>query len=163
MNKKRYISAFSILETVVSMVVTAIVLGITFVLFSLLSERMADFKEQNQFTADFNRFSFAVTKDLFENESVTINDSSLTCYRDGAVPIEYKFNNNYLVRVKESYADTFKIPLKRIDTDTLISKNRKLFYVRIRCSVLLNEEITPLVFFKKLNTNELIKNTANGI
>lgn len=163
MNKKKYIGAFSILETVVSMVVTAIVLGITFVLFSLLSERMADFKEQNQFTADFNRLSFAITKDIFENESLTINDSSFTCYKNGEVPIEYKFSSNYLIRVKESYTDTFKIPLKKIAFDTLKNKNGTLFYQRIKCAVLLNEAITPLVFFKKLNTNELIKNTANGI
>ena len=55
MNKKYSVAAFSIIETVVSLVITAIVMGLIFLIFSILSERMIDFKQQNEDIADLNR------------------------------------------------------------------------------------------------------------
>lgn len=57
MNSKNSISAFSLIEAIVSMAITAIIMGFFFVIFSIVTERMLDYKNQNELVNDLNRLT----------------------------------------------------------------------------------------------------------
>ena len=72
---KTAIHAFTIIEALISMAVTAIVLAILFVLFTITSERLMDFKHQNEFVSDLNRMNYTLNKAIFENDTMYLQNS----------------------------------------------------------------------------------------
>ncbi|MFH6996248.1 hypothetical protein ACHRWY_27615, partial [Flavobacterium sp. FlaQc-48] len=61
-NSASSLPAFSIIEAVVGMVITAIIMGVLFVIFSIITGRMLDFKNQNQLVNDLNRLTYSLNK-----------------------------------------------------------------------------------------------------
>ena len=78
MNNRKMTSAFSIVEAIVGMAITAIIMSIIFVVFSIVTERMMDYKNQNESICDLNRLTYSVNKDIFENEKMTVIDNEIT-------------------------------------------------------------------------------------
>ena len=60
-------AAFTVIEAVIGMVVTALVVAIIFVVFTITSERLLDFKEANSVIVDRTRIAYVLNKDIFEN------------------------------------------------------------------------------------------------
>ena len=157
MNKK-YIQAFSIIETVVSMVITAVVIGLIFIIFTIMSERMQDFKNQNQYVADLNRMTYSINKDLFDSDKMVVDsENNITFIAYSGTTIKYNCTPNYFLRTKANFIDTFKIPIHRIHIDTLQNKDKRIVFERMSLTIDVNKEPMNLKFFKKIYPNELLK------
>lgn len=157
MSKQQYAPAFSIIEAVVSMVVSAIVIGLIFVVFTILSERMLDFKNQNQYVSDLNRLTYSLNKDIFESEKMIASDEGLVFYSYSGDRTTYVTNPEYLLRSREEFIDTFRIPVKQFRMDSLQNKTKTAVFQRLSINVSVNSQPMDLRFFKKVYTNELIK------
>lgn len=157
MSKKNYIPAFSIVETSVSLVISAVIVGLIFVIFTILSERMNDFKNQNQYVADLNRMTYSFNKDIFESEKMVPSDSVIVFYSYSGNAVKYSLYLNYFIRIKDAFVDTFFIPIKRIKLDTIQNKTRNKVFQRLTLNVDVNKESMQLKFFKKVYSNELLK------
>lgn len=157
-NNLKMVKAFSVVEAAFSMVITAIVIGLVFIVFAILSERMLDFKNQNQFVADMNRLSYALNKDIFDSDKMSSNDESIsfTCYSGDAV--KYLRYDDYTIRAKEGFLDTFKIPMTRFIIDTIRNKNNRIVFQRLNLKLNVNKQPMSLKFFKKVNSNQLMEN-----
>ncbi|MCF6133363.1 hypothetical protein [Flavobacterium wongokense] len=156
-NDKNTVKAFSVLEAAFSMVITAIVIGLVFVVFTILSERMLDFKKQNQFVADMNRLTYALNKDIFDNEAMAVNEEGIMFTGYSGNKVRYLRNEEYTIREKDGFLDTFQIPMKNFIVDTLQNKSKKVTFQRLRINIDVNKQPMDLRFFKKVYANQLIE------
>lgn len=151
------IQAFSITETVVSLVVTSIIVSLIFVIFNILSEQMHDFKKQNESIADLNRLSYVLTKDIFECENMHPAEKQIDFFSNSKGNINYVFAEEYIIRNQKEYTDTFKLKESRFKIDTLKNTNLKKVFSRIQMETTVNEQLVGLNFFRKVYANELIQ------
>lgn len=150
------VKAFSVIEVIVSMVIAAIILGITFTIFSITSERLLDYKNQNQLVNDLNRFSYSINKDIFDNDKLYFNNDELIFENYNDNNIKYLFEENRIIRNKQEFIDTFKIKLRHYQTDTVKSKNEKLIFQKIKMKILTDSVLLDLNFYKPIYANEIL-------
>jgi hypothetical protein len=154
-NKKLNIAAFSIMETIISMVITALIISIVFVLFSILTEKLFDIKKQNQLTNDLNRLSFAINKDIFENEKMIYSDSSWIFVSFNLKDtVEYQFKDSSVVRSKNEFMDTLGIKVIQMNRDSVWNKSKKIGFTKIKLSLEIDKRNTELDFYKRVYSNE---------
>lgn len=154
-NKKLNIGAFSIMETIISMVITALIISIVFVLFSILTERLFDIKKQNQATNDLNRLSFAINKDIFENEKMFYSDTTWTFVSFNLKDTtKYQFKDSIVVRSKKEFVDTLGIRVIQMNKDSVWNKSKKTGYSKIKLSLEIENRETDLNFYKRVYPNE---------
>jgi competence protein ComGF len=157
MNKMVNIPAFTIIEAVVSMAVTAIILAIIFVIFSITSERLYDFKIQNETIADLNRMNYTLNKSIFDGNKMSVSDNELIIDTYDGNQVKYTIYPDYFIRNGNKIIDTFKINVFKFKIDTLYNKSKTNIYQRLQCSIEINEHAESLNFYKKLYVNELLK------
>ncbi|WP_264566842.1 hypothetical protein [Flavobacterium sp. N3904] len=161
MNNRKMISAFSIVEAIVGMAITAIIMSIIFVVFSIVTERMMDYKNQNESICDLNRLTYSVNKDIFENEKMTVFDNEITFKGYSGENIKYSFLEDYTLRNNEIFIDTFKIKLNQIHIDTVKSKSEQFVFQKLKFNIEINENKMDLKFYKRIYANELLLKENN--
>lgn len=145
------------MEAVVGMVVMAVVMGIVFMIFTIISERMQDFKDQNQYVADLNRLTYSVNKDIFENEKWMAIEEGFVFYSYSGDRVLYSIRERYILRTKLEFIDTFNIPIKQLKLDTIGDSNKRIVFQKAKLLVEVNQQPMNLSFFKKVYADELIK------
>ena len=156
-SNKNSIPAFSLIEAIVSMAITAIIMGIVFVIFSIVTERMLDYKNQNELINDLNRLTYSVNKDIFENEKMNIIENGVIFNGYAGETVKYNFHEEYILRSKETFIDTFKIKLKQIVIDSVQNKSQRIVFQKLKLNVEVNEREMDLKFYKKVYANELLQ------
>lgn len=152
------VKAFSIVEVTVSMVVTAIVIGLVFIMFSMLSEQMLHFKEQSQEVSDLNRLCYAFNKDIFQNAQMSINEEEQIVFNaQTAHKIAYHVNENLFIRSKDDFIDTFHLSVTRFKIDTLFDKKKVRIYQRLLIEMKKEKKMDTLYFFKRINPVQLLE------
>ena len=151
------VPAFSIIEAVVGMAITAIIMGILFVIFSIITGRMLDFKNQNQLVNDLNRLTYSLNKDIFEKEKMIVLQNEIYFYGYTGEKIHYQFSDDYILRNSETFIDTFRIKLNKMDIDTVKNKSEQFVFQKIKLNIESNEKKLDLRFYKRVYPNELLK------
>lgn len=159
LNTKFFIPAFSIIETVVGMVITAIIMGVLFVVFSIITGKVFDFKNQNQLVNDLNRFTYSLNKDIFEKEKMKVVENEIHFKGYTGQRVYYQFYDHYILRNSENLIDTFKIKLNKMTVDTVKSKSEQFIFQKLKLNIDSNERETDLRFYKRLYPNELLEKT----
>lgn len=157
LNSKLFLPAFSVIETVIGMVITAIIMGVLFVIFSIITGRAFDFKNQNQLVNDLNRFTYSLNKDIFEKENMIIVENEIYFKGYTGDRVSYQFFNDYILRNSETFIDTFKIKLNKMIVDTVKSKSEQFVFQKIKLNVDSNEKEMDLRFYKRVYPNELLE------
>ena len=157
MNNRQTLPAFSIIEAIVGMAVTAIIMGIVFVIFSIVTERMLDYKNQNQLVNDLNRFTYSINKDIFDNEKMALADHEVVFNGYSGELIKYTFTEEYTLRNRETFIDTFKIKLNQMAIDTVKSNAQKKIFLKLKLNVEVDENEMGLNFYKQVYANELLQ------
>jgi len=155
--KRGNVGAFSILEAVVGMAVTAIIMGIIFVIFSVLSEQMLDFKNQNELIADLNRLTFTLNKDVFKNETIAVFEERIDFLGYSGDKTAYEIKEEYLLRTSETFVDTFHVKLQTIAIDSVKSNTGKIVFRKLKLHLEVNEKEIELNFYKRIYANELLE------
>ena len=151
------IAAFSIVETVVGLAITGIIMSIIFVIFSIVTERMLDYKNQNQPVCDLNRLTYSINKDIFENEIMNAIDNEIIFNSYTGQKVKYNFEQEYILRINVVFTDTFKIKLNQIKVDTIKSESQKLQFQKLKLQLEVNKKLMNLSFYKRVYANELLK------
>lgn len=155
-NRNCNVKAFSMIETITAMAVTAIIIGIVFTIFSIMSEMLLQFKIQNEGIADLNRFTYSVNKDIFESESMAVGDSLMSFSDYNGSLCNYLIGEEHVLRQNEVYTDTFKIKINHLKIDTLASKELRKVYRNLKVGLNVNGQKINLSFYKKVYANELM-------
>ena len=156
MKNSNYIKAFSIVEVMVSMVITAIIVGLIFGVFTIVSEQILRFKKENEQTADFNRLSYSLSKSVFDCEEMIVRDSGVYFQTYDGDVIFYKKEAAYLIRKALTFTDTFKIQLDEIRIDSVFNSNKSKVFQKLELQFFINENKVPLRFYKPIYANQLI-------
>jgi hypothetical protein len=141
----------------VGMAITAIIMGVLFVIFSIITGRMLDFKNQNQLVNDLNRLTYSINKDIFEKEKMTVLESEINFNGYSGESVSYQFSEDYILRTSETFVDTFQIKLNRILIDTVKSKSQQFVFQKLKLSIESNEKELDLRFYKRVYPNELLQ------
>ena len=158
MNKKYYIPAFSIVEVMISLVIAAIIIGIIFGIFSIVSQQIITFKTQNEYTADYNRLSYSINKAIFENETLSLVDNGLVFQSYKGEFLYYEKKEDYLVRIASQFTDTFHLGYTDIKLDTVSNESKSKLFQKIE--IQLNDEEQPplsLKFYKPIYAHDILK------
>ncbi|MBF4485856.1 MULTISPECIES: type II secretion system protein J [unclassified Flavobacterium] len=156
-NNTKSIPAFSIIEAVVGMAITAIIMGVLFVIFSIITGRMLDFKNQNQLVNDLNRLTYSLNKDIFEKEKMTVLESEISFKGYTGQRVSYQFSEDYILRNSETFIDTFRIKLHKMIVDTVKSKSQEFVFQKVKLNIESNEKELDLHFYKRVYPNELLE------
>lgn len=156
------VGAFSIMEAIVGMAITAIIMGIIFVIFSIMSEQMLDFKNQNEFTADMNRLTYSINKDIFENEKMSVLEEGIVFNGYSGNTVSYLVQEEYFLRMNEIFTDTFHININGITLDSVKSNSGKIIFRKLKLNLKVNEEDIDLKFYKQVYANELLEEKSKN-
>lgn len=156
-SQSKSVPAFSIIEAVVGMAITAIIMGILFVIFSIVTGRMLDFKNQNLLVNDLNRLTYSLNKDIFEKEKMTASENEIYFNGYRGERVSYQFLDDYILRNSETFVDTFHIKMNKIILDTVKSKTEQFVFQKIKLNVEANEKELDLRFYKRVYPNELLQ------
>jgi hypothetical protein len=157
MKNKLTIPAFSIIEAVVGMAIMAIIMGIIFVIFSIVIQRMLDYKNQNQLVNDLNRLTYSINKDIFENQTMDVFDKQVLFKGYTTEKVSYDFLEDYTLRSREAFVDTFKIKLKSMNIDSVKTASQKMVFQKIQLKIEVNEKNIDLNFYKRVYPDELLQ------
>jgi len=157
-NTKYNISAFSIVEVLVSMAITGIIIGIIFTVFTIVSEQLLNFKEQNQYISDYNRFSYVVNKDIFESEEMHSTEEGFTFRKYSGDVVAFEIQENFLLRKAQTFVDTFQFEVNAIYFDTLKNASKNKVFQRVNITLQVNKNEQQLRFYKPIYANQLIRN-----
>ena len=160
MNKKYSIPAFSIVEVMVSMAITAIIIGLIFGIFSIVSEQILLFKEQNQYTADFNRLSYSISKAIFESEKMQLQENSLHFQTYDGKTLIYNQQDDFLIRKAEQFTDTFQLQFQQIQLDTVYNTSKSKIFQKLELQLEANKQPYTLRFYKPVYANDIINFSA---
>lgn len=159
MNNTKYnISAFSIVEVLVSMAITGIIIGIIFTVFTIVSEQLLNFKEQNQYISDYNRFLYAVNKDIFESEEMISTENGFIFKKYNGDEVMFEKQDSVFLRKAQTFVDTFQFKVSVLSFDTLRNNSKNKVFQRVSVTIQVNKVEQQLRFYKPIYTNQLIRN-----
>lgn len=154
-NKFHSIRAFSITEALIGMIITAVVMGLIFVIFAIVSERLLDYKKQNRLINDVNRLSYSINKDIFESEKMEIRENEIIFNDYTGKMVRYSSQEQFILRTAASFVDTFQVQMQQLKIDSLRSSSKRLTFQRIRLKLEANEKVMDFDFYKPVYANEL--------
>ena len=153
---KRYMAAFSIVEVMVSLVITAIIVGLIFGIFTIVSKQIMDFKKENEQTADFNRLSYSLNKTIFDCEKMTLKKNGIAFQTYDGDTLFYQKEGAVFLRKSKTFIDTFAIQINRIDMDSISNAAKSKVFQKLEIDILINNEEIPLRLYKPIYANQLI-------
>ena len=151
------VKAFSMMDAIIGMVITAIVMGIIFVIFSIVSERMIDYKNQNVVVSDMNRLSYAMNKDIFNAEILTATEREILFYGYTGQRVSYNAYPEYILRNGGGFCDTLHLKLDSFTLDSVKSQSKRRVFQRLSLHFKLNDEDMKMIFYKQIYANQLLQ------
>lgn len=158
---KKELKAFTIMETVVAMLLSAIAIGLTYTIYSIFTQTYSAYTHKNQLLAIPVRVEQLLSRDFDKASNISRSDSGIVFASDQQ-PVSYQFSSDYIVR-NQLVSDTFKVKVEQfssffekstvIETDSVSNKNR-VDELQIKLSIE-NQPIT-YHFFKQYSSANLI-------
>ncbi|HYE55526.1 MAG TPA: prepilin-type N-terminal cleavage/methylation domain-containing protein [Chitinophagaceae bacterium] len=149
----RKIRAFTVMELVISLMISSIVISIAYYAWLLVSRQFGDYQERSVRVQEYVLFTKALETDL--DRAVLLRDSAglLNVYgKDGSV--YYRFAEEYVLRQGVEFADTFRVGVKDVVFgyvhDTLPAVQKVNVVLR------LNEQAMENIFYKQYSATELM-------
>ena len=109
------VKAFTVMEVTITMLVTAILIGITYTSYSIIVKSYLSFNSKNSELADLNMLDHLLKRD-FNRANIIKKESNGISLKADSQMIRYEFNGRYIVRVS-SKPDTIKIETQNIVTN----------------------------------------------
>lgn len=124
MNKgSRYISAFTIFEVAVTMVITAIILMVVYQIFGVARQQMMAYVRMQDSIITYEQFTSQFSIDVQSARYIKKMDNTTVELTIENEKVTYAFAKNYLLR-KGSEIDTLAVIVKSMKLDTIKSETR---------------------------------------
>jgi len=114
--KKTTLSAFTMLELLITMVISAILTGIAFLMFQIIQQQFLKFEASGNDTLVVDNFNRLFTNDLQTADFWQIKQKYLTCQFKSS-SIDYQFEDDFILRtstINDFKPDTFFIANKNL-------------------------------------------------
>jgi Tfp pilus assembly protein PilE len=165
-NKK--VSAFTILEVTIAMLIAALLIGITYTAYSIIVKSYSSFNRKNQDMAVLVRLDEWLKKD-FDHADTVLKDTAgiMLCSADRRV--KYQFDPDFIVRT-EIRADTFKIKTENIITSfegqpvtEFAAGEEQNRLDDLSLVILFRDEKIPYHYHKQYSSANLINRNPNAV
>jgi len=110
----RKIPAFTIMEVTITMLISAILIGITYTAFSIISRSYHSFDNKHKDMAVVLRLDELLQKD-FNRAEIVLKDTDGIAMMDSSRIIKYRFTSDYVLRIG-LVIDTFKVKTDSVST-----------------------------------------------
>ncbi len=151
MSKYKQLKGFTILETLISLMLMSIIIGITYSLFNLIEKQLSFFKKDNTQILEYNLLNATMMSDIDASCAFNIVDNMLVLKNYDNTEEFYSLNREYVLRQKNAEVDTFKVRV--IDYDVLkpavANSQNTTFQIRLN---VLHDTINAFYFLKKSNS-----------
>jgi Tfp pilus assembly protein PilE len=167
MIKKRF-AAFTIMEVTITMIISAILIGITYTAFSIFSRSYHGFGLKNQDMAMVLRLNELLQRD-FDRADIVLKEADGIALKAPARVIRYRFAPDYFVRTGVAI-DTFKIKTDSVITSfdgSVINEPAEYDEVNrldeLDIQLLLQNEKIPYHYHKVYSSENLINRNPDAI
>lgn len=109
LNKK--IKAFTIIELLMVMMLSGIVIGLTFLYFAQFRHYLQSTYKQEDSYSELYRFQFAIQKDIVFAQEIYAPSTDEILIRFANNEIKYLFDNSWVVRETQLATDTIKLKI----------------------------------------------------
>jgi len=144
------IKAFTMLEALISLILTGIIIALSYSLFTLVNKQMALFETENTAIIDYNLFNSTLTNDINNANDFDYDNNELLLKNYFKPQIRYRFDEGIIIRTNENNkTDSFKLrPLNKNYKD--LTTNQSMLSMSFE---LLNDTIQVNYFMTKQNSN----------
>jgi len=154
MNK---IEAFTVIELIIGMIISTIVLGISFYALIIFSTEIKRYSRKTDSINTFLLFKETIYRDLDHSSCVkaSMNGTNIYGQDQNGNALEYLFDSNKIIRNSELERDTFNLSNK-LTRLTEVSDELKLIKL-LQCDIHLDGQIIQFTIQKDYTASELIK------
>lgn len=148
------IKAFTMLEALISLILTGIIIALSYSLFALVNKQMALFEKENMSIIEYNLFNSTLANDINNSNNFEYQDNELVLENYAKPQVTYRFETNYIIRALEGHKqDSFKLQVFNRDYKSITPK-----YNQLNMSLLLlNDTIQVNYFLTKQNSSVINK------
>jgi prepilin-type N-terminal cleavage/methylation domain-containing protein len=162
------VKAFTIMEMTIAMLISAIVIGITYSAFSIISRSYAIYQTKNEGLAVLSRVDHLLAKDFAHAEMVS-KTSDGVAFTSRSDSVSYMFGPDFIVR-KNTITDTFKVqttglgtlfesqPLNEVKTDGEQNRIDELVFF-----IVLKDGNIPYHYQKRYSSENLLNRNPNAV
>jgi hypothetical protein len=166
---KRKIQAFTIMEITITMLISAIVTGITYTAFSIITRSYHVFDSRHKDMAAVLRLDELLQKDFSRAEIVLKDTDGIALRDDSFRVIKYRFNPDYTLRIGIT-VDTFKVQSDSISTtfeNSIVSGMRSTEEANrldeLALNIVLQDKKIPYHYRKIYSSANLINRYPNAV
>lgn len=107
--KNEQLKGFTILETLISLMLMSIIISLVYALLNLVNKQMSLFETENFQIIQYNLFNRTIKTDIGNANDFEINKNHLVLKYYNGSKINYTINGNYILRQNQTAKDTFKV------------------------------------------------------
>lgn len=154
----RKVSAFTIMETVIVLLLTAIILAITYGVLQIVQNRYMDYTQKNSDIVKIDQLHSLLNRDFALSKRIAWDYDNLICIQD-SLEIYYLFESTMIIREQASIQDTFAFEHNKpeifFQKKPCLDKARILDEFSFRIAY--EEEIYPFYFRKEYDLMTLME------
>lgn len=162
------VNGFTLMELTVAMLISAIVVGITYSVYLIVIKSYHGFEARNQRVSTLIHFDHVLKRD-FDKADIVLKDSAGVAMVKSGTTIKYAFYPEFILR-ESSKTDTFKlntenvtayfenIPLSELQADTELNRVDKFAFTIISAG-----DSIPCHYLKYYSSKNLIQRNPDAI
>ena len=166
MNKK--INAFTIMEVTVAMLIAALVIGMTYTAYSVVSRSYQSFHQKNDDIAELLQLDHLLKRDFAQADTILKTANGLT-FKNATHTIDYEIDSSLVIRTS-AITDTFKVKVSGISTlfeEQPVTNNSDVTEPNrideLEFQVLFQDKIIPYHYYKTYSAANLIERNAHAL
>lgn len=166
--KKQRVKAFTIMEVSITMLLAAILIGITYTAYSIVSKSYLSFNAKNGEMATLERLDELLKKD-FRNAEIVQKDSGGIAFQSPDYSIRYEFDPAYILRIS-TITDTFRVSTENINTTfegqavNEVNPSGELNRLdELQFDLLYQNKKIPYHYFKQYSSSNLIQRIPDAL
>ena len=154
MSRKTNIKAFTLLETLITVMLISVIIALSYGLVNLIGKQLHLFEKENTQVLDYSLFNSTLISDTYNATSFQSNANHLRLDYFDNTSIHYYINDKVILREFKERSDTFRI--EAIDYSFRKSSTNKYSkdYLHIRLK-LLNDTIRTNYYLKRSNAETI--------
>lgn len=155
------IQSFTVLELIISLLISSIVISVSYYVYFLFSTQLLKQQQKNAAITELHMFQKIFQTDFDNASTITdsMDNSIIILSFDNKAGIKYYFDNGNIIRGFSVKNDTFNFSGK-VDKLTLLDDSVPLIQ-KIELEVIVEKEKIDLLFSKQYSSRQITETLAN--
>lgn len=153
------VKGFTLMELLVGMVISALVISFGYQAFHLIGKQFSSYRSAKKELNERELFQSVFSRDLASSYTARKIQNQIDLALDSS-RIEYKFEDEFILRNTNLSKDTFYLPVREMSTGAADFDLTDTLIRMIKLRLLVNQEEQFLEFRKEYDSKTLIKATG---